>query len=111
MRNPKFKVFKSVFNNQYYYNLRSDYGEKILGSEGYTSKQSCLEDIMLVKSCAAIDSHYESSDAACYTFCLKAACGKIIGRSVSYRNQFGRDTGLLIVKRDAPHAPVEDLAF
>lgn len=42
MNNPKFQVFKSTYNNQYYFHLKAKNGEKILSGEGYTTKQSCL---------------------------------------------------------------------
>ena len=51
MKNPKFQVFKGK-DNQFYFRLRAANGEIICGSEGYTTKQSCLNGISAVKSTA-----------------------------------------------------------
>ncbi|QEC67930.1 DUF1508 domain-containing protein [Panacibacter ginsenosidivorans] len=111
MNNPKFQVFKSPANNQYYYRLRSANNEIVLNGEGYTTKQSCLTAIASVKLNAPIDSRYEKKNAYLnYTFNLKAANREIIGRSENYTSSYGRDNGIAAVKRDAPIAPVEDLA-
>ena len=59
MNNPKFQVFKSSVNNQYYYHLKAANGEKILSGEGYTTKQSCFNGIAAVKANAPYDSRYE----------------------------------------------------
>jgi uncharacterized protein YegP (UPF0339 family) len=109
MNNPKFQVFKSSANNEYYYRLRSINGEIILNGEGYKSKQSCFDGIASVKVNAPIDSRYARKDAPNYTFNLKAANGEIIGRSETYSTSSARENGISAVKRDAPGAPIEDL--
>ncbi len=111
MNNPKFQVFKSTANAEYYYRLRSTNGEIILNGEGYKSKQSCLDGIASVKINAPLDSRYDRKDAVYnYTFNLKAANGEIIGRSENYTSSTARENGISAVKRDAPAAPVEDLS-
>lgn len=109
--NPKFQVFKSAYNNQYYYRLRSVNGEIILSGEGYTTKQACLNGIDSVKSNAPYDFRYERKDGMSnFTFNLKGANGEIIGRSENYTTRAARENGIAAVKRDAPSAPVEDLS-
>jgi uncharacterized protein YegP (UPF0339 family) len=111
MNNPKFQVFKSTVNSQYYYRLKAKNGETILSGEGYTTKQNCLNGIASVKVNAPFDSRYEKRDNTnSYTFNLKAANGEIIGRSENYTSSYGRDNGIAAVKADAPNAPIEDLA-
>jgi uncharacterized protein YegP (UPF0339 family) len=111
MNNPKFQIFKSVANNQYYYRLKATNGEIILNGEGYITKQSCLNGITSVKINAPIDSRYDRKDAVYnYTFNLKAANGEIIGRSENYTSSAARENGIAAVKKDAPDAPVEDLS-
>ncbi len=111
MNNPKFQVFKSTANYQYYYHLKAANGEKILSGEGYTTKQSCLNAITSVKLNAPIDSRYERRDSFLnYTFNLKAANGEIIGRSENYTSNIARENGISAVKRDAPNSPIEDLS-
>ena len=47
----KFEYWKSANNNNWYWHLKAANGEKIAQSEGYASKQGCLNSIELVKSC------------------------------------------------------------
>lgn len=111
MNNPKFQMFSSEVNSQYYYRLRSANGEIILNGEGYTSRQSCITGINSVKKNAPYDSRYDRKDAYNnYTFNLKAENGEIIGRSENYTTSYGRENGITAVKRDAPEAPIENLA-
>jgi uncharacterized protein len=109
MNNPKFQMFKSSANSQYYYRLRSINGETILNGEGYTTKQSCQNGIASVKENAPYDSRYDRRDGTTYTFNLKAGNGEIIGRSEVYNSRQSRENGIEAVKRDAPGAPTEDL--
>src|SRR5690606_553723 len=110
MSNGKFEVFVSSRNLQYYFRLKSGNGEIILGSEGYVSKQGCLNGIASVKVNAPYDSRYDRRDSyQNYTFNLKASNGEIIGRSENYVSSAGRENGISAVKRDAPDARVVDL--
>ena len=52
MSNPKFQVFKGK-DNQFYFRLKAANGEVICSSEGYTTKQSCLNGVQAVKSVAS----------------------------------------------------------
>lgn len=111
MNNPKFQMFKSATNWEYYYRLRSINGEIILSGEGYKTKQSCLDGIASVKVNAPIDSRYDRKDETYkYTFNLKATNGDTIGRSETYTTPASRENGIASVKRDAPGAPIEDLS-
>jgi len=111
MNHPTFEIFKSSANAQYYFRLRASNGEKVLGSEGYTSNQSCRAGIASVKVNAPTDNRYERKDATGnYRFNLKAANGEIIGRSEGYSTAAARENGIAAVKRDAPGAPIEDLS-
>lgn len=108
MNNPKFQVFESSANKEFYYRLRAANGEIILSGEGYTTKQSCLNGITSVKANAPYDNNYVRKDSPSnYTFNLKAANGEIIGRSENYTSSAARENGIAAVKRDAPSAPIE----
>lgn len=110
MSNSKFEVFVSSRNSQYYFRLKSGNGEIILGSEGYVTKQGCLNGIASVKVNAPYDSRYERKDGyQIYSFNLKAINGEIIGRSETYVSSAGRENGIEAVKRDAPVARIVDL--
>ena len=102
MNNPKFQVFKSTVNGQYYYHLQSRNGEKVLSGEGYNSKQSCLNGIASVKLNAPFDARYDRRDSLNnYTFNLKSGNGEVIGRSENYTSSQARANGIEAVKRDA----------
>lgn len=110
MENPKFQIFKSLSNYQYYFRLRARNGEIILSSEGYITKQGCVNGIASVKANAPYDNRYGRKDSYNnYTFNLKASNGEIIGRSENYTTREARENGIEAVKRDAPGAPTEDL--
>ncbi len=110
MKNPKFQLFQSTKNGQFYFHLISGNGEIILSGEGYTSKQSCLNGISSVKVNASRDFGYPLNDGyGNYTFNLESTNGEIIGRSENYTSLKARDNGVKAVKREAPEAPVEDL--
>ena len=112
MENPKFQVFKSTANYQYFYRLKARNGENILNGEGYTTKQSCLSAIASVKINAPYDSRYERRVAnnGQYYFVLKAGNGEVIGIGETYTTIQNRENGIEAVKRDAPNAPIEDLS-
>lgn len=110
MNNPKFQIFRSTANSQYYFRLKARNGETVLSSEGYVYKSSCNNGIESVKANATIDSRYERKDNyANYTFNLKAANGEIIGRSENYTTSSAREVGINAVKSDAANASIEDL--
>jgi uncharacterized protein YegP (UPF0339 family) len=100
MESPRFRIFKSNLNSQFYWHLQAANGEKILSGEGYTTKQSCLQGIASVIEHAANAGRYERHDNYMnYTFNLKAANGEVIGRSENYYTAHGRDYGVEAVKR------------
>jgi uncharacterized protein len=111
MENPKFQVFKSTSNYQYYYRLRAKNGEIILSGEGYLTKQSCLTGIQSVKTNAPYDFRYERKQSTnyLYYFVLKAANEEIIGKSELYTTTTAREVGITSVIKNAPIAPTEDL--
>lgn len=110
MKNPKFQLFKSELNSQFYFHLKAANGEIILSSEGYITRQNALNGIYSAKDNALIDEHYERIDKpGSYTFNLKAANGEIVGRSESYESIPAREKGIAAVKDDAPDAGVEEL--
>lgn len=108
---PEFEVFKGN-DDQYYFRLRAANNEIVLSSEGYVSKDGCLNGIKSVKSNAPLIDHYQkkkSSDNQ-YYFLLMAANGKLIGNSEMYTTEAARDHGIDVVHDVAPEADVEILA-
>jgi len=110
MNYPKFELFKSSINNQFYFHLKATNGEIILNGEGYMSKQSCEEGIASVKRNATDSDRYDRhNNMGSYTFNLKAANDRVIGRSQSYANAFNRDQGIASVMTNAPYASIHYL--
>ena len=103
-------VIKTGSNSQYYFSLKADNGQKILASEGFTTKASCKNGIDSVKANAKADSNYDrrNSTNGKYYFNLKASNGQIIGTSEMYESPSGRDNGIESVKSNAPGAKVEE---
>ena len=101
-------VIKKGTNSQYYFGLKADNGQKILASEGYTTKAGCENGIDSVKVNAKDDSKYDrkTSTNSKYYFNLKATNGQIIGTSEMYESAAGRDNGIESVKSNAPGARV-----
>lgn len=111
MTNPKFQIFQSSQNSQYYFRLRAGNGETVLGSEGYYFKDSCKNGIESVKKHSPNDHYYDRKEGVGnFTFNLKASNGEIIGRSENYVSRQGRENGIEAVKKDAPNAPTEDIS-
>ncbi|MBW8684350.1 YegP family protein [Chitinophaga rhizophila] len=112
MKNPKFELFSGIGKNDYFFNLKAGNGEKILGSESYTSKHAAVHSIASIKRNAPYYKQYErrfNSEKDSYSFVLKAENGEIIGRSETYPSAYSRDEGIEAVRRNAPEATTEDL--
>jgi uncharacterized protein len=101
-------VIKTGTNGQFYFSLKADNGQKILASEGYTTKAACENGIESVKTNAVDDSRYDNKTASNgkFYFNLKASNGQIIGTSEMYESEPARDGGSASVKSNAPGASV-----
>ncbi|GAC07806.1 MAG: DUF1508 domain-containing protein [Alteromonadaceae bacterium] len=109
--NAVFEIFNGS-NNQFYFRLKASNSEKILASEGYTTKENCRNGIASVKANAPSDYNYDrrKSVNGQHYFNLKSAHnGQVIGTSEMYVSSQGRDNGIESVKRNAPLATVKDL--
>lgn len=107
---PEFEVYKGK-DDQFYFRLRAANNEIVLSSEGYVSKDGCLNGVESVKSNAPMIKHYQkkqSSDNK-YYFLLVAANGQTIGNSEMYNTEAARDHGIDVVHDVAPKAEVEIL--
>lgn len=105
----KFTI-KTSANGQFYFSLKASNGQKILGSEGYTTKAACQNGIDSVKSNAGDDHRYsrETASNGKFYFNLKAGNGQVIGTSEMYESAAARDNGIESVKTNAPGAEVAD---
>lgn len=92
---------------QFRFRLKAGNGEKILASEGYTTKAARDNGIQSVRENAPKDERYERKQTtAGYSFNLKAGNGQVIGTSEVYTSAQGRDNGIESVKKNAPEARV-----
>lgn len=100
-----FTIFTGT-NGQYYFNLKASNGQKILASEGYVYRTSCVDGIQSVRNNAPIELRYSRKIASNgqYYFTLHGANGEVIGTSENYVSPQGRDGGIEDVKRYAPYA-------
>lgn len=103
-------VVKKRTNGEFQFNLKAGNGEIILTSEGYTTKQGCLNGIESVQKNAPDDNRYDrkTTSNGQYYFNLTATNGQIIGTSERYTTSSSRDNGIASVKRNAPDATTED---
>src|ERR1700754_1941825 len=97
-------------NQEFQFILKAGNGEAILTSEGYTTKSSSNNGIESVRTNAQQDARFErkkSSNSKHY-FVLKAANGQVIGTSEMYETEQGMERGIDSVRKNAPHATLED---
>lgn len=106
----KFEVYQDA-RSEYRFRLKASNGQKILASEGYTAKASCMNGIESVRTNSQDDSKFDrkvSSNGKHY-FNLKASNGQVIGTSEMYEGSSGMENGIESVKTNAPSAPVEEV--
>ena len=108
----KFVIFRSDKNSQFYFRFNASNGEQLLSSEGYVSKQGCLNGIESVKTNAPIDETYNRIDTPNdYRYNMVAPNHEIIARSSEgYTARHNRENAINLVKREAPDAPIDDLS-
>src|SRR5690242_13138193 len=87
---------QSSRDSKWYFRLRDNNNEIILSStEGYNTKQGCLNGIESVKKHSPYDQYYNTFIGADnnYYFTLHASNGEPIGKSEGYKSSYGRDQG------------------
>ncbi|WP_064967467.1 YegP family protein [Tenacibaculum ovolyticum] len=103
-------IIKQIRNGLFYFNLRAENSEIILTSQGYTSKQGCINGINSVKMNATFDGSFmrmKSSNGKFY-FNLKSQNGAVVGTSEMYCSSQSMENGVDAVKRDASNAIVAE---
>ncbi len=108
----RFEVFKSNTDRRYYFRLKAGNSQIILASQGYSSKQACLNGISSVRTNGGFDMSYDrKGNKEGYSFNLKAANGEIIGHSQRYTSANARENGIRSVKYNAQLAKIQDLSL
>jgi len=105
----KFEI-KTRENGDWQFNLKADNGQVILTSQGYNSKDACMNGVESVKKNCANEDSFERKEATNgkVFFNLKAGNGQIIGSSQMYADASGRDNGIESVRSNAPNAEVDE---
>jgi uncharacterized protein len=90
----RFEIFVGE-DGQHYFQLLAGNGEKVLRSEGYTTKSACKNGIDSVIANGATVARYKVLPAqnGDYYFNLTAKNGKVIGTSEMYTTKSGANTG------------------
>ena len=96
-------------NGDFHFNLKAGNGQIILSSQGYSSRDACMNGIESVKKNGSDDSRFErkTSTNGKFYFNLKAGNGQIIGSSEMYESEASCEKGIESVKKNAPDATVE----
>lgn len=103
---------QSPNDSMYYFRLKDNNNETILAStEGYQTRQGCLNGIDAVRWNASNDPNYKriTGRDGTYYFTLQAVNGEPVGRSEGYNSMVGRENGIANCKKEAPSAPVKEL--
>jgi uncharacterized protein len=107
----KFEIYQSGKNNEFRFRLKADNGQKILSSEGYTTKASCLNGIESVKKNAADPKRVTKTQTPTkmFRFSITAANSQIIGTSQNYKSESGRNNGIESVLKNAAKAEIKEV--
>ncbi|MBK8069581.1 MAG: YegP family protein [Rhodanobacteraceae bacterium] len=95
-------------NGEFQFKLCASNGQTILVSEGYTTRDSCMNGIASVRTNAADATRFEkrtASDGRGY-FVLKAGNHQVIGQSQMYAGDEECDNGMESVGHHAPDAVI-----
>ena len=98
-------------NGEFQFNLKATNGQVILTSQGYKSKDSCLNGVESVKKNSQDQKRFEvkqASNGKPY-FNLMATNGQVIGSSQMYASEVNMQNGIASVMKNAPDAKVVDL--
>lgn len=98
-------------NDRFVSNLKAGNGEVILTSGTFPTKEEAAAVIASMKSNAPYDGQFErkvGSNDKPY-FVLKAADGRVLGRSEMYSSHSAMENGIKSVMRNAATATIKDL--
>jgi uncharacterized protein YegP (UPF0339 family) len=104
-------VVKVAADGQFFFNLITDEGRKLLGSEMYAAKSRVFEGITSIKANARDVNRYDKhllKDGKAY-FTLKAANHEVIGVSDTYDSEDLRDQALSKVLHGGADAPIVEV--
>jgi uncharacterized protein len=108
----EFTITKNT-NGSYYFQLRSGNGQVLLSSEGYISKDGCINGINAVKANIKDNNKFEKKNTANnkYYFILKAGNGQVIGTSEMFETMASRDNAMVAVQMSGDNVFLNDETF
>ena len=105
----KFEVYTDKAGESRF-RLKAGNGQIILASEGYSSKDGCMNGIESVKENSQDDSKFERKETATgCKFTLKAWNGQAIGESEIYTSDAACENGVAAVMKNAPDAEIVEV--
>jgi hypothetical protein len=112
MEVPRFIIYRGR-NKQFYFELNSINGAKILSSDGYEANHCCRKGIDSVRENSSCDNRYDRRLAPSqqFYFILTKADGEALAISEMYSTTQSREDGIDAVKRDAAKATIQDLSL
>lgn len=99
-------------NGEFQFVLKASNGQVILSSQGYKTKASCQNGIESVKKNSQDKNRFDkkvASNGKPY-FNLMATNGQVIGTSQMYASEAACDNGIESVCKNAPDAPIVEVA-
>lgn len=105
-KKPKFELYQSSVNDQYYFRLKSPNGQTILSSEGYVSKRGGLDGCRAVMNTCLEKEEWanrfeirksEHNTKRPWYFVVLAGNNEIVGISQMYTRKYGAQKGIRAV--------------
>lgn len=93
-----FEIFKGK-DGQHYFRFKLNEGQKIIRSEGYTTKSAAKKRIMAVKRISKLRDSYlrKKTKDNKYYFNIKAKNGEIVSTSKTYSSKIGREGAIYTI--------------
>jgi uncharacterized protein len=108
----KFQIARSA-GGSFYFQLTAENGKSILSSQTYVARSGAEKAIESVRMNSTGDGRYERRmdvRGRSY-FVLKGSDDQVIGKSPMYSSPADMEHGIQLVKKNAPHAAMEDLTI
>jgi len=105
----KFEVYKDKAG-EFRFRLKAANGQNILGSEGYSSKSSCMNGIESVKKNSQNSDRFDKkkTPSGKFRFNVTSSNGQVVGTSQSYASESGCNNGMKSVAECSTGASLDD---
>lgn len=109
MKTGKFLI-SNRRNGEFQFSLKDQNDQEVLASEGFSSKNSCMAIIHLIKNKCNNECTFDcqTSDRGQFYFDLLSSNGYLICRSGMYNQREERDDSIETVRLIAPDAIIDD---